>query len=335
VTADASGNKHGELRYQPYGSVRYTWGATPTDLRFTGQRLEQNVALIDYGARFYKPWIGRFIQPDTIVPDQRNPQSLNRYAYVLNNPLKYTDPSGHTACYGTNQFISQATGDGGISQANCWALQAAMVGASVINQVNQDMQTIFFPGQGTTFEDRLEASARIGALSVGTAAVAIAAAPIAGQALTAVAEAVGAAATKLTWTAVAACARNVICWSVIGAGGGQVAARASDQQIKVVEQHLRQFGENKPEQMMIERLKSGQWTEWEQRFLHHELIEAGLMRQGITEPRAAHLAALEVQHIPYVAGYEAYLFHPDVVKALPDYFSSAAQRLAEILGNPR
>ncbi len=36
-----------------------------------------------------------FITPDSIVPDWSNPQSLNRYAYCLNNPLIYTDPSGH------------------------------------------------------------------------------------------------------------------------------------------------------------------------------------------------------------------------------------------------
>jgi hypothetical protein len=46
------------------------------------------------GARLYEPYINRWIQPDTIVPDPANPQSLNRYAYVLGNPLKYVDPSG-------------------------------------------------------------------------------------------------------------------------------------------------------------------------------------------------------------------------------------------------
>jgi uncharacterized protein RhaS with RHS repeats len=52
-----------------------------------------------YGARYYDPQIGRFISPDTIVPDPANPQTLNRYSYCLNNPLKYTDPSGNTiAC---------------------------------------------------------------------------------------------------------------------------------------------------------------------------------------------------------------------------------------------
>jgi hypothetical protein len=39
--------------------------------------------------------LGRFISADTIVPSPGNPQSLNRYAYTQNNPLKYTDPSGH------------------------------------------------------------------------------------------------------------------------------------------------------------------------------------------------------------------------------------------------
>jgi hypothetical protein len=46
-------------------------------------------------ARFFDPDAGRFLQPDSIVPDYADPQSLNRYSYVLNNPLKYTDPTGH------------------------------------------------------------------------------------------------------------------------------------------------------------------------------------------------------------------------------------------------
>lgn len=41
------------------------------------------------------PSFGVFLQPDTIVPDYSNPQGLNRFAYVYNNPLRYTDPSGH------------------------------------------------------------------------------------------------------------------------------------------------------------------------------------------------------------------------------------------------
>jgi hypothetical protein len=53
---------------------------------------------MDYGARFYSPTLGRFLQPDTIIPSPANPQSYNRYSYVLNNPLLYIDPTGHEAC---------------------------------------------------------------------------------------------------------------------------------------------------------------------------------------------------------------------------------------------
>ena len=48
-----------------------------------------------YASRYYDPSLGRFAQPDSIVPNVYNPQSLNRYSYVLNNPLKYVDPTGH------------------------------------------------------------------------------------------------------------------------------------------------------------------------------------------------------------------------------------------------
>lgn len=46
-------------------------------------------------ARYYVPYINRFLSADSIVPDREDPQSFNRYSYSYNNPLKYTDPSGH------------------------------------------------------------------------------------------------------------------------------------------------------------------------------------------------------------------------------------------------
>src|SRR5262245_50459315 len=91
VALDSTGAVTSTLRYKPFGETRS--GSMPTDYHFTGQREEANVGLYDYGARFYKPVTGRFIQPDTLVPDPANPQSLNRYSYVLNRPLNYTDPT--------------------------------------------------------------------------------------------------------------------------------------------------------------------------------------------------------------------------------------------------
>ncbi|MBO7142120.1 MAG: hypothetical protein J6V76_03315, partial [Bacteroidales bacterium] len=50
--------------------------------------------IIDMGGRMYDPLVGRFLAPDPFVQDWENSQNFNRYSYCLNNPLKYTDPSG-------------------------------------------------------------------------------------------------------------------------------------------------------------------------------------------------------------------------------------------------
>jgi RHS repeat-associated protein len=76
-----------------YGDCRFSQGDLGTDKRFTGQRLD-NTGLYYYGARYYDPTIGRFISADLIVKSYADPQNLNRYAYALNNPLKYVDPTG-------------------------------------------------------------------------------------------------------------------------------------------------------------------------------------------------------------------------------------------------
>lgn len=81
--------------YHPYGTVRYSEGELPTDLTFTGQRDVAGTGLMHYGARYYHPALGRFVSADTIVPDPANPQGLNRFSYVLGNPLGFVDPSGH------------------------------------------------------------------------------------------------------------------------------------------------------------------------------------------------------------------------------------------------
>ncbi len=92
VTSD-NGTLVGSTKYYPYGDCRNSQGTLGTDKLFTGQRLD-DTGLYYYGARYYDPTIGRFISPDTFVQNCANPQTLNRYSYVLNNPLKYIDPTG-------------------------------------------------------------------------------------------------------------------------------------------------------------------------------------------------------------------------------------------------
>jgi RHS repeat-associated protein len=54
-----------------------------------------DVGIIHMGGRIYDPTLGRFLQADPFIQAPKNSQSYNRYSYVLNNPLSYTDPSGY------------------------------------------------------------------------------------------------------------------------------------------------------------------------------------------------------------------------------------------------
>ena len=85
--------------YYPYGARRGVPFNTITAKHFTGQYHETALpggeGLSYYGARWYDPRFGRFLSADTIVPNASNPQDLNRFAYVRNNPVRYIDPTGH------------------------------------------------------------------------------------------------------------------------------------------------------------------------------------------------------------------------------------------------
>ena len=99
VMPNASGLSVETSEYLPYGGNRHQSGTSVSDYKFTNQELDTSTGFYNYDARLYDPVIGRFITPDTVIPDIYNPQDLNRYSYVRNNPLKYTDPTGHMAAY--------------------------------------------------------------------------------------------------------------------------------------------------------------------------------------------------------------------------------------------
>ncbi len=103
LTIDSAGNVVGEMRYKAWGETCFTSGTTPTAFAYTGQRQEPSLGFYYYKARWYDPALGRFMQADTIVPEAGNPMALDRYGYVVNNPVKLLDPSGH--CWGVLKFI--------------------------------------------------------------------------------------------------------------------------------------------------------------------------------------------------------------------------------------
>jgi RHS repeat-associated protein len=108
MTTDASGGIVGEQWYYAFGQTRFTINTMPTDKLFTGQREMTGLGIYSYNARFYSPYINHFLNADTIVPSYANPQSLNRFSYVNNNPLRYVDPTGHMIDNGCSLGCSYA-----------------------------------------------------------------------------------------------------------------------------------------------------------------------------------------------------------------------------------
>jgi RHS repeat-associated protein len=100
VITNSTGAVVGTMKYYPYGAMRSTTGNMPTDKLFTGQQREPEtvsaLGLYNYGARFYSTLVGRFVSADPLVASPGDPQVLNRYSYVRNNPLIFVDPSGLT-----------------------------------------------------------------------------------------------------------------------------------------------------------------------------------------------------------------------------------------------
>lgn len=87
------------LRFDAWG-LRTDGTATASLLTprgYTGHELDSDSGLVNMNARLYDPLLGRFVSADTVLPDPLNLQSVNRYSYALNNPFRYTDPSGHVA----------------------------------------------------------------------------------------------------------------------------------------------------------------------------------------------------------------------------------------------
>ncbi|WKZ50329.1 MAG: RHS repeat-associated core domain-containing protein [Anaerolineales bacterium] len=115
ITTDSNGALVSEMRYKPWGELRYTSTNAPANTspayelvkyQFTGQySYDVEFGLKYYGARFYDSAVGRFVSADTVIPQQtQGTQAWDRYAYTNNNPIRYNDPGGHCIFCSTPSF---------------------------------------------------------------------------------------------------------------------------------------------------------------------------------------------------------------------------------------
>jgi RHS repeat-associated protein len=102
-TTDTGGNVVWSATYFPFGQ-EWNPQATSNHYKFTGKERDAESGLDDFGARYYSSQYGRFMTPDWAakpidVPYAHfgNPQSLNLYSYVQNNPTTLADADGHVA----------------------------------------------------------------------------------------------------------------------------------------------------------------------------------------------------------------------------------------------
>jgi RHS repeat-associated protein len=97
MVTDANGAVVDHYDYLPFGEP---WPASPTGQetrRFTAQEKDLETGLDYFGARYYASLNGRFTRADnSVFSNPADPQTLALYVYAYNNPLRYTDPTGHT-----------------------------------------------------------------------------------------------------------------------------------------------------------------------------------------------------------------------------------------------
>ncbi|WP_136667658.1 RHS repeat-associated core domain-containing protein [Flavobacterium sp. H122] len=126
-------------------TIPSTTGTMFIDRGYTGHEHLLGVDIINMNGRIYDHKFHRFLQPDNNIQDPANTQNYNRYAYVMNNPTKYTDPSGEIWGWVVGFLVStyihgaQATGNANPLEWNAgqWAgAVSSAAGPTVFNYVS-------------------------------------------------------------------------------------------------------------------------------------------------------------------------------------------------------
>jgi RHS repeat-associated protein len=100
LITNSAGERVEHRQFTPFGEEQtpVDWNGTGILSGFTGHQHDPELGLINMRGRLYDPKLARFITPDPYITEVVNPQGMNRYSYVQNNPLTYNDPSGFDPC---------------------------------------------------------------------------------------------------------------------------------------------------------------------------------------------------------------------------------------------
>ncbi len=128
---DESGSRVFSASYDEWGCQKAELNTIGLQRGYTGHEMMPEFGIINMNGRLYDPVLARFFTPDNFIQEPTNSQNFNRYTYCLNNPLKYTDPSGEW--FGIDDLLAAAVGgvcgyiSNGIKTGN-WGMKSVKAG---------------------------------------------------------------------------------------------------------------------------------------------------------------------------------------------------------------
>ena len=121
LLTDETGNIIDQYTYDAFGAERAHTGGSDNPFTYAGEQTDPEAGLIFLRARYYDPDIGRFLSRDIFPSLARDTQTLHRYIYVKNNPVRVIDPSGmawwdflDAEKNGINQLVRNAWNNTGV-----------------------------------------------------------------------------------------------------------------------------------------------------------------------------------------------------------------------------
>jgi RHS repeat-associated protein len=159
--------------YMPFGEL-FNPQTPPTQKRlFLGQERDSETGLDHLNARYFGSGLGRFTSPDPLGGRARDPQSLNRYAYARNSPLRYSDPGGldfYLSCQSSkdNQATCQ---DGHVGASSNGKFSATLVHSTASGRLVDQYGTVYsatIDGAGVHFTAAGGRTSALGVFANGT-----------------------------------------------------------------------------------------------------------------------------------------------------------------------